>query len=199
MSRCSHTDPVMIGRILEAVQEFPVAAPPQHGLKLLFLDIDGVLNDHVRFENGYCPIKYDKALHLNTVLRHVPDLQIVLSSAWRYAFDTPYLVEQTLCRSGVNAYQRVHGVTSLDPLPDDAPPYTDKVWWDAQGLLWRNDQISNYVAAYQPQQWAAVDDLPLTVEHLFLADPEVGLTNRIAWDIICHFEPRQACRAWVGR
>jgi len=53
-------------------------------MKLLFLDIDGVLNDHAKLESGYCGIRHDKASLLNRILDAVPDVQLVISSAWRY-------------------------------------------------------------------------------------------------------------------
>lgn len=157
-------------------------------MKLLFLDIDGVLNDHARYPNGYCPIREELVGHLNLILGAVPDLRLVLSSAWRYAFSTAYLAEQTLLRCGANCYGRFHGVTALDPIPDNAPPYTDKAWWDAQGHLWRVGQINAYVAEHQPSRWAVLDDLPLAVDHLFLCEPDVGLTAEIAEAVVRHFQ-----------
>lgn len=53
-------------------------------MKLLFLDIDGVLNDHTRTPSGYCGIQADKVSHLNFILKEAPEVQIVISSAWRY-------------------------------------------------------------------------------------------------------------------
>lgn len=53
-------------------------------MRLLFLDIDGVLNNGKPTASGYCTIDYDKALLLNELLDTLPDVKVVISSAWRY-------------------------------------------------------------------------------------------------------------------
>lgn len=53
-------------------------------MKILFLDIDGVLNNHEKLESGYCGISQPQAHHLNLILDTFPDLKLVISSAWRY-------------------------------------------------------------------------------------------------------------------
>lgn len=156
-------------------------------MKLLFLDIDGVLNDHSRFPNRYSGIHADKVQRLNRILAELPDLQIVLSSAWRYSFDNQFLAQQILCVHGVDCFERVHGVTALDPVPEDHPSYDDREWWDSMGLRWRKEQIEEYVAAHQPDRFAVVDDLPLGVACLFKTDGNVGLTEEICAQVIEHF------------
>jgi hypothetical protein len=53
-------------------------------VKIIFLDIDGVLNGHVAFGNGYCGIRQENVAELNHLLQEVPDAKIVISSSWRY-------------------------------------------------------------------------------------------------------------------
>lgn len=43
-------------------------------MKLLFLDIDGVLNDHSKFSNNYCGIKQECVDNLNIILDKYKDL-----------------------------------------------------------------------------------------------------------------------------
>lgn len=52
-------------------------------MKVLFLDIDGVLNGHQRHANGYCGIDPGKVEHLNGIVAETR-CRIVLASAWRY-------------------------------------------------------------------------------------------------------------------
>jgi hypothetical protein len=52
--------------------------------KILFLDMDGVLNAHEWLgEAGSCDVRHDCVLRLNRIL-HETGAAIVLSSAWRY-------------------------------------------------------------------------------------------------------------------
>lgn len=73
---------------------------------VLFLDIDGVLNDHPPFDEriGSSVIQADKVKLLNFVLEH-SNAQIVLSSAWRYLF---YRGEMNL--EGLSWLLRSHGI-----------------------------------------------------------------------------------------
>lgn len=155
--------------------------------RLLFLDIDGVLNAHERHANGYSPIRPDLVANLNLILDAVPDLQIVLSSAWRYTMREVCSVETLLCCHGANAAKRIHGLTNPDPLPNPCPSYDDREWWSRMGLLWRVDQICDYAWAHSASRFAVLDDLPLEVDHLFLCDPNVGLTAEIADAVVRHF------------
>lgn len=50
---------------------------------LIFLDMDGVANDHKAHTNGYCGTKPECVAQLNRILRET-DAKVVLSSAWRY-------------------------------------------------------------------------------------------------------------------
>ena len=52
-------------------------------MKVLFLDIDGVWNDHTPHKNGYCGIDPLKASLLDFVVGET-NCKIVLASAWRY-------------------------------------------------------------------------------------------------------------------
>lgn len=50
-------------------------------MKVLFLDIDGVLNSHTKLANGYCGIEPKQVEMLNCLLDDIPDLKLVISSA----------------------------------------------------------------------------------------------------------------------
>lgn len=70
---------------------------------LIFLDMDGVLNDHVRFDNGFCGVKAECVTHLNRILR-TTGAEIVLSSAWRY------MVPEAMTLKGFAYLLLTHGV-----------------------------------------------------------------------------------------
>jgi hypothetical protein len=58
-------------------------------VKVLFLDIDGVLNGHERHpDSPYTTIRPDCVTHLNTVLLKT-GCKVVVSSAWRYMLLRP--------------------------------------------------------------------------------------------------------------
>lgn len=87
--------------------------------KILFLDIDGVLNAHRQLPSGYCGIDRAKAEWLNAVLYFVPDAKLVISSAWRYMMLRGDMTlkgfEYLLLVHGVNCRERLHGYTEADP------------------------------------------------------------------------------------
>lgn len=53
-------------------------------MTVIFLDIDGVLNDHRRMRNGYSQLTRRCVRELAKILRTRPEARIVVSSAWRY-------------------------------------------------------------------------------------------------------------------
>lgn len=138
-------------------------------MRLLFIDIDGVLNTHWTFENGYCGIRPELADRLNTILKEVPDLQIVISSSWRYMILKGAMTLEgfthLLSVCGISAWGRVHGHTE-----EDCPKIPDHI--DCRAYL-----INRYIAKHKPTSWVALDDLPLPIECFVRTDPSVGLTD----------------------
>lgn len=85
---------------------------------IIFLDIDGVLNDHAAHKaSGYCGLKSRCVYHFNRILK-ATDARIVLSSAWRYMVHGGAVTlkgfEYLLCTHGVDAHERVIGATCTD-------------------------------------------------------------------------------------
>ena len=99
-------------------------------MKLLFLDIDGVLNNHTPLESGYNGICQHRARLLNIILESVPDLQIVVSSAWRYMILEGAMTlkgfAHLLAIHGIKSHGRMHGHTEADVHPDNQPPHSDR-------------------------------------------------------------------------
>ena len=152
-------------------------------MRLLFLDRDGVANDHVPLPSGYCGVLGKGRDALNHILASVPDAQIVITSAWRYACLNRWMTiegfEFMLLTHGVCCRHRILAHTEADPEEfkeeDHRPPYDVEKWRQA-GLRWRADQIRQTVEWYSPDTWVVLDDLPLVVENLVQTDPSVGLT-----------------------
>ncbi len=150
----------------------------------IFLDIDGVLNDHQCWPDTKCGrIRQENMAHLNTILGEVPEAQIVLSSAWRYCFPGTRSIETLLASHGCNCIGRVHGRTKFDP-SKDLPAWTDREAWHRLGCIWRLKQITWYAAHHKLTRWVVLDDLPLNMSQLVQTDPDVGLTAGHAHEAI---------------
>ncbi len=148
--------------------------------QVLFLDIDGVLNDHTKLENGYCGTKPACVSKFNQLLTALPNLKLVISSAWRYMClrnDASLRgFELLLLTHGVACDGRVIGVTDPDGRVEDEPNHHDKDAWHIAGLKWRARQIRAWVARNDVGTWAAVDDLDLGLPNFVRTKGSVGLT-----------------------
>ena len=148
-------------------------------MRLIFLDIDGVLNGHEKFPNGYCGIRFDCAARLNRILEEVPNARLVISSAWRYMVLKSDMTingfEYLLMACGVDAKGKLHGVTAVDPSQTAL-----KHWEQQDGLLWRAVQIRDYLSTaplYNRDHFLVLDDLPIPVPRLIQTDGTKGLTD----------------------
>ena len=146
-------------------------------MKVVFLDIDGVLNsraDWKRVGDSITDAEFvtrsprlldpDAVARLNRLLR-ATGAAIVVSSTWRLreSVDT---MQQLLGAAGI-----VGRVIGLTPLPRDVPG------WKSRG-----DEIAAWWAAHAaPQAMMAVlddeSDLGAFTDRLVRTDPEVGLTD----------------------
>lgn len=146
---------------------------------LLFLDIDGVLNDHAKLPSGYSGIQLERVHVLNAILDAIDDLRLVISSAWRYQVTDGAMTlrgfETLLLVHGVRCHARLHGVTDRDPVVS-GPNHMDVDTWNLLGLTWRAEQIERYVRRHQPPRYAVVDDLPLVTPNFVQTRGDVGLT-----------------------
>jgi hypothetical protein len=149
--------------------------------RLLFLDIDGVLNAHEYDPDVLCgQIHRDKVQLLNGVLR-ATGARLVLSSAWRYIV---HRGEANL--AGMEWLLRSHGILA-GRLAGITPPDTmipadmgfDGKWWPAE--MERGTQIAAFLARHGPHDgYAVVDDMDLGITaagHPFVqTDGLTGLT-----------------------
>lgn len=144
---------------------------------VLFLDIDGVLND-----NRSSGIDPQKTEILNTVIYRRMDLKIVISSAWRHEIiggDMTLRGFETMLRAcGLRAGGRVVGVTD-----DDGNDFEN----DGRAKL-----IRRFAAQHNLTHWAAVDDMPLTLPpgRFVRTDGDVGITAEDAAKLLSIFTGR---------
>lgn len=144
-------------------------------MRLLFLDIDGVLNGHQKVIPGslYCGIRRDCVERLNRIIEST-DCQLVISSAWRYMILGGAMTlkgfEYFLLTHGVDCHERVHGHTVSDELYDR-----------------REHQILHYLAQFPERPaWCVLDDDPMGMSfganqwRLVRTDGTKGLTTEDA-------------------
>jgi hypothetical protein len=157
-------------------------------MRLLYLDLDGVLNGHERLSNGYCGICPVNVGVFNSLLAEFSDLKLVISSSWRYLVLSGDMTlrgfENLLLTHGLKCHGRVAGVTG----PDE-----DWLEWDGtgdryaalqeQGCDIRAKQILAHVTEHQPEQWAVLDDMAVPVPRLVRTNGTLGLTSANAVDI----------------
>jgi hypothetical protein len=131
-------------------------------MKILFLDIDGVLNTLLPHES-HGPFSKAACAHVNALLAKVPDLQIVMSSAWRrHGINA---CKQILQEQGIDG-TRVVGMTS--PQKEVGIMDREKEIMDWLAL---NPNVSNYVI---------VDDyfaMPLLQDRFVKTNSYVGFTE----------------------
>ena len=162
-------------------------------MRVIFLDIDGVLNRLKPLSNGYCGIDGYNLDNLCKILSHFPDVRIVLSSAWRYLVHNGDFslrgFEYLLCIHGADAdviKDRIIGVTetdedTLERLLQKSATINLLVEY---GITIRRSQIRKWVRDNNVEQFIVIDDLDLRMEGLRKTDPDIGLDSRMAKEII---------------
>lgn len=136
-------------------------------MKLIFLDIDGVLNGQEFNKTcGSNSINRECAEHLNAIIA-ATDAKIVLSSAWRYMIPGAMRLvgfEYLLRTHGVNAENRLIGTTSRDEVVKD-----------------REDQISFWLAENGGgegiESYVVLDDMCVGKHPQVQTGEKVGLTE----------------------
>lgn len=141
---------------------------------VLFLDVDGVLNDH-RFTG----IDRSKCEILNAVITNVPSLTIVISSAWRHEIidgDMTLRGFATMLRAcGLRCAGKIVGYTH-----DDGNDFEN----DGRANL-----IRRFAAQHKLTAWAAIDDMDLALpDHRFVrTDGDVGIIKADAEKLVVIF------------
>jgi hypothetical protein len=166
----------------------PEAKPVKHD-RVLFLDIDGVLNCHEELHPDVLCGQFhrDKVERLNRILYHT-GAKIVLSSAWRYLLYRGDMnlsgLDWLLRNNGVFA-GRIIGVTRKDTMRE-SDQFDGKNWPVCNE---RGQQITDWLKENPGTvKYAVIDDLDLGISeagHPFVhTDGSVGITDDEANQII---------------
>ena len=165
-------------------------------MSLLFLDIDGVLNDHRTLPNGYAQMKYKCVKEFCRILDTCPDVEVIVSSAWRYMMisNPPCInergLEYLMCLFGApydSVNKRICGTNASDEetclalgLMEEGAGL-DYGWLKENGCLLRREQI---LTRANGRPFVVLDDLDLEMPELVKTDGNVGLTKSLADRVI---------------
>lgn len=170
-------------------------------MKILFLDVDGVLNGHERHDNGYCGIDENRVRYLDLIVERT-GCRIVLASAWRYM-----ILGGQMTLHGFGYLLSIHGAARattdsligiLGPDKDPSDPHDRgklaREWLTSKrpdGFTWRDGQ--QFISFEPPPDGVvaalAIDDLDdpgYTANGIAFVKtyPGSGLTVQIANDVI---------------
>jgi hypothetical protein len=150
-------------------------------MKVLFLDVDGVLNCSKRWKGSHAIDLDEECLdNLVHILTSVEDLKIVLSSTWRlYGSD---------CAGLMSVFEEL-GIA--DRCIDKTPDYTvdsKPRWIEIRDWLQSNPQVT---------ELAILDDCESAghgfCSKFFRTTMSYGLTRKIANKIVAHFKREIPC------
>jgi hypothetical protein len=132
---------------------------------LIFLDIDGVLNNHsyIGGDVESCVILADNVRVLNKIILGA-DAEIVLSSAWRY------MIPKAMTLKGFEYLLRSHGVAAKDRLIG----YTRR----DEKIATRGYQIEDWLVKHDYRRYVVIDDGG--------RDPETGAWCDLGITRACH-------------
>lgn len=137
-------------------------------MKILFLDIDGVLNHAKTRERfrGVFGINKKFLRIFNTIIRDVPDLKVVLSSTWRLYKDNREELKK-------------NGIEYIDVTP-------------ALRTSFRGEEIKKWLEeneSLEIEKFACIDDDSdfLEDQKLFKTSWKVGITQDLADEVIRYF------------
>jgi len=143
--------------------------------KILFLDIDGVLNGHEYNTDAESnTIKHECVKHLNRILAET-QCELVISSAWRYMIHGGAMTLQ-----GFGYMLRTHGVKNVK-IVGITEKDTQMENPTERGLL-----IQQWLSKNKVDQYAIVDDMQLGFDGMpfVKTDEKTGLTEKDADQLI---------------
>lgn len=136
---------------------------------IIFLDIDGVLNNYSLIRNyGLDYIDNEMVKILKHIVENT-NSKIVLSSTWRLKTKDKLLVESNLALEGMNFIDCTR-VRSFDDRCDEINDW----------LIANKETVSNFIILDDDPD-ASNDSLS---KHFFQTDGDIGLTNEIAQQAI---------------
>lgn len=144
-------------------------------MKVIFLDVDGVLNTPKLIRSfGFHHIDDILVALVARIVRET-DARIVLSSTWRVNEKNRKLVEDALARHGLVIF----GCT---------PVIRRSEGWTGDGWVRRHEEIQAWLRANEAVSFAIIDDWEDAeiVGSFFQTDEDLGLTVEIAEKVILH-------------
>lgn len=150
-------------------------------MKVLFLDIDGVLNGHEKHpDSPYTTIRPDCVQRLNQVIR-ATRCSLVISSAWRYMLlKTKKRHPPAMSATGFQYMLHTHGLRFCA----NGSQVLGATCAD-EAIAARGGQILDWLARHpETERWAAVDDMHFGKElgkhrwRLVYTQSENGLQDR---------------------
>jgi hypothetical protein len=140
---------------------------------ILFLDFDGVLHHMNRREGALCHLP-----RVEKILRDFPDLEIVVSSAWRTEYSIKIL--RTFFSDDIR-----NMIIDVTPCFDDRQPM--KFIREAEIKEWLR------LNGRHPQRWIALDDSDWLFRpncaNLILVDPDVGFIESTGNELLKRLAP----------
>lgn len=145
-------------------------------MKVLFLDIDGVVNCANTFNSmqGRFPLDPLLAFRVGKITLEVPELRVILSSSWRHSQEGIQEISKRIVP--------ISGITPFINKPNRCRGDEIKAWLDAHADVTR---------------YAILDDdndmLPEQMTHFFKTEWSTGITEEIADEIISYFNCEHDC------
>lgn len=147
-------------------------------MKVIFLDIDGVLNCatttkrlNVCFEFNFVDTR--KVLRLRDIVERT-GAKLILSSTWRFGADPrAFYIEREALRELVKEFRRVRC-----PLWFDVTPYLPRAkrWQEINAWLILHSEVEKFIIL---DDWGEDEFRPM-MDHLVECDPRKGLTKERA-------------------
>ncbi len=129
---------------------------------VIFLDIDGVLNNHntkERLPSGVFGIDPVNVANLNKLIQNI-DIEIVLSSTWRLCYPLPV----------INGFLKAVGFKGLVMSRTESIIAAYHRGEEIQAWLNKNPDVDSFVILDDDS------DMAHLIDHLVQTNPEVGLT-----------------------
>jgi hypothetical protein len=135
--------------------------------KIIFLDIDGVLNGHEWCHTNEGPRIFPNPARYLQIIAERTQSQVVLISSWRNWINRGYMTPK-----GFSRVLLTHGcrVDVIDALPAKDPSLSHAEDRTGKLLVW--------VEENKPTHYVVLDDLNLKVPNLIRPNPAVGLEPR---------------------
>jgi hypothetical protein len=159
-------------------------------MRVVFLDIDGVLNGH-DFDEGAqsCRMQYRCILQLNRIIK-ATGCKFVLSSSWRYMLlSRGRKWKAAMTTKGFEYLMRTHGTVGFRLLGTTCSD--EECGWDpASDRDVRGEQITRWLTEHgtDVECYVAIDDLDLGITEaghpLVLTNGKWGLGRRAAGEAI---------------